>query len=69
MHRYWECGRKRGHPSRETAAAMAARIRRSSGGGSILTPYRCRFCGQWHLAHRTRPAYFLYSRWDLAKAT
>jgi hypothetical protein len=67
MRRYWDCGRKRGHATREAAARMAGHIRRCTKGGAILAPYRCRLCGQWHLAHRSMPAYFAYAGWGLAR--
>ena len=67
MTRYWECGPKRGHPTRQAALRMAADIRRATRGGSTLAPYQCRLCRQWHLAHRTR-TYFLAWHWAAGRA-
>ncbi len=66
MKLYWECGRKRPHATLDAAERMAARIRHNTKGGSVLAPYRCPHCGQWHLAHRVRR--ILRTSWTCASS-
>ncbi|GEM_PF-5411331 len=68
MRIYWQCGRKRRFPGRDAAERLAARIRRCSRGGSILAPYQCPHCGQWHLAHRARRIPLSGPAWAPARA-
>jgi hypothetical protein len=47
--RWRQCERKRQHPSLEAAAAEAQRLQRYS---KRYTPYRCPWCGGWHVGKR-----------------
>ncbi|MDR1162721.1 MAG: hypothetical protein LBM17_02640, partial [Candidatus Accumulibacter sp.] len=47
------CGRKIRHAT-EAAARAAIRSLRRAGVLAALTPYRCPFCGQFHVGHPPR---------------
>jgi len=46
------CGSKVAYGSRREARALQ---RRGRAGYVGLRPYRCRFCGHWHLGHHRSP--------------
>ena len=51
------CHRKVRHLSRALAKKHASSLRR--GGGPHLRPYRCHYCGQWHLGNPPGKATYL----------
>ena len=51
------CGWKARYTRRKYAKDTSSYIRRN--GGPNLRPYRCRFCGCWHLGHRPGHATYL----------
>jgi hypothetical protein len=67
IRQYWECDRKHSHATRGAAERMAAHIKLCTRGRSILSPYPCRYCGQWHLAHKTRRIPYATGGWDLTR--
>jgi hypothetical protein len=47
------CEDKNAYKSRPSAEAYAAKWRRL--GSPALVPYKCKWCGEWHLTKRERP--------------
>lgn len=45
-----QCGSKKAYPSK-AVAKRRARIAATQALGEILRPYRCHYCGMWHLGH------------------
>ena len=52
-----QCGKKRRHATRDNAVIEMVRSRVSSG----LHPYRCEFCGMWHVGGK-RPKGWIEKR-------
>jgi hypothetical protein len=48
------CGSKRPHPDRAAAQAHVQRLVRQGAAPGLMTTYRCRLCGAWHVGHRER---------------
>lgn len=48
-----ECGTKIAYPNQKTATLAELTIRLNTGEHRRMRAYPCRFCGKWHLGHRT----------------
>jgi hypothetical protein len=50
-----ECERKTTYPDRSVASAVANAANGRPGAlghnGNVIAPYRCRWCGGWHIGH------------------
>jgi hypothetical protein len=47
--RYWECGRKRRHPTKQSADEEAQRLNASGQSGIKAKSYHCSHCYYWHV--------------------
>lgn len=47
-----KCGHKHRHETQAKAIAHAVRLMRSGKTDRWLTPYRCKFCGYYHVGHK-----------------
>lgn len=47
-----KCGHKQRHATQAQAIAHAQHVMNSGKSDKWLTPYRCRFCGYYHIGQR-----------------
>lgn len=46
------CGNKQSHPGRLAALQNMLGLRKRGANLALMSVYRCKFCGSWHIGHR-----------------